>query len=161
MKEPQDLPRQKITAQVGLETEPLIRFHGIRALILQLVSAQLVQQPDAPAFLKLVNQNPALLLRDLLDRQLELLPAIATQAMKHVACQTLRVNPYQRRLCATELASRQHGRLFHYISRAPLESINSERPEPRREIGFRHFAQLEFRSGFHGGNSIEDLNLLL
>ena len=44
--ESQDGSRQLVAAQVGLETELLIGLHGVGALVLQFIGAQLVEQAD-------------------------------------------------------------------------------------------------------------------
>ena len=52
-------PGSCVVAQVAIEAQPLVGFHRVGALILQLIGAQLVEQPDAAAFLMFVDQQPA------------------------------------------------------------------------------------------------------
>src|SRR5215472_7755912 len=40
-----------IVAQIRREAQPPIRFHGIQALVLELVGFELIEQANAPAFL--------------------------------------------------------------------------------------------------------------
>src|SRR5215203_2485685 len=47
----QDLDADAVVALIGLETEPLVRLDGVESLILQLVGANLVGQPDSPPLL--------------------------------------------------------------------------------------------------------------
>ena len=47
----EDLRADPVVAQVHGEPEALVRFDGVKALLLQPVGAQLVQQADAPALL--------------------------------------------------------------------------------------------------------------
>jgi hypothetical protein len=56
----ENLPRQQIAAQVGLESEALIGFHRVGAGVLQLIGAQFVEQANASALLQLVNQNASI-----------------------------------------------------------------------------------------------------
>ena len=111
-KESQNLPGQLVVAQIRLETQPLVGFHGIGALILQFVGAQLVKQADSAAFLMLVDQQPAAFVGDPLERQFKLRAAIAAQAMEDIAGQALRMDPHQRRRVAGETSPIQHDRLF-------------------------------------------------
>ena len=54
-------------------------------MVLKFVGAQFVQQPDAPPFLLLVDQQTPALLSDRLESQFELPAAIAAKAVKDVA----------------------------------------------------------------------------
>ena len=56
---PQDLSRQQIAPQIGIEPEALIGLYGVGALVLQLVGAQLVHQTDSAAFLQFINYSAA------------------------------------------------------------------------------------------------------
>ena len=68
---------------------------GVEALLLQLVGPQLVQQADAAALLREVEQDALALLLDAQQRVLELLAAVAAQRVEHVAGQALRVHAHQ------------------------------------------------------------------
>jgi hypothetical protein len=77
-KKPQNRGGQFISAQVGVETQLLIRFHGVGAMVLQLVGAQLIEQTDSAAFLIFVDKQSPALLTDRLEREFKLEPAIAS-----------------------------------------------------------------------------------
>ena len=88
---------QLVAAQVGLEAERLVGFHGIGALVLEFVGAQLVQQPDAAPFLVLVDEQAAALLGDALERQFQLRAAVAAQAVEDVSGEALGMDAHQGR----------------------------------------------------------------
>src|SRR5436309_11862474 len=77
----EDLVTDPVIAHVRLEPELEIPLHGVVAVLLQLVGAQLVEQADAASFLRHVEENASLLGRNLLERLLELLAAVAAQGM--------------------------------------------------------------------------------
>jgi len=74
---------------INRETELHVRLDRIRALILQCVSANLVDDPDTAAFLVLVDYDSKTFLLNHFQRQLELRTAVALQRVKHIARQTL------------------------------------------------------------------------
>jgi hypothetical protein len=93
---PQNRPGQRVTPQVALEPELFVCFHRIGAVILQLISAQLVHQADTAAFLVFVDDQASPLSRNRMQRDLELRPAIAPQTMKDVSGQALRMDAQKR-----------------------------------------------------------------
>jgi hypothetical protein len=94
---PKYLAGEGKVALVGLEAQPLIRLDGVQTGILQLVRLQLCHKADATTLLLFVNKDPSALVADHRQRHLKLLSAIATQRMKNVTREALRVNPHQRR----------------------------------------------------------------
>ena len=76
----EDLRADAVVALVRLEAEPLVRLDGVEPLILQLVRAQLVGEPDAAALLVQIQQHAAPFARDLLHRRVELRAAVAAQS---------------------------------------------------------------------------------
>ena len=136
----QNLARQLVVAQIGFEAQPLVGFHGVGALILQFVGAQLVQQADAAPFLMLVDQQAAAFVGDRLQRQFKLRAAIAAQAVEDVAGQALRNG------CAPaaaadrrQIAHLQHHRFFHAIRPDGLrirrsESVRTGLENPLRQL---------------------------
>src|SRR5262249_674356 len=88
----EDLVADAVVAHVRLEAELGIRLHRVGTGLLQLVRAQLVQQADAATLLRHVEEYPALLRRDLAQRLLELLAAVAAQRVEDVAGEALGVN---------------------------------------------------------------------
>jgi two-component system, LytTR family, sensor kinase len=153
----QDRARQLILTKVRFKSKLLVRLHGVGALILQLVGPQLVEQPNAPAFLLLIDQQTPALGCDRLERHFQLCPAIAAQTVEHVAGQALGMNTHQGRLAATEIAHAQHHKFFRTPAEIPLEPMNAEMAESGRKIGFGYFSQLDCRG--HGSkNSGEQLH---
>src|SRR5262252_1953291 len=47
----EDLRADAVVAEVGLEAERFVGLHRVRARVLQLVRAELVEEPDAASFL--------------------------------------------------------------------------------------------------------------
>lgn len=92
----EDLAGECEIAVVGFEPKPLVGFYRIQACVLQLVSLKFRHQAYAAAFLLLVDENPRALLRDHGKRELELLAAVATQRMKNIAREALRMHAHQR-----------------------------------------------------------------
>jgi hypothetical protein len=66
-----------VIAQIGFEPQHLIRLHGVCALLLEFIGADLVQQPDAAPLLFQIDQRSPARLRDLLHRQMQLTAAVA------------------------------------------------------------------------------------
>ena len=73
----------------------LVRLDGVEALILQLVGADLVGEPDAAPFLVQVEEHAAALGRDALHGPRQLGAAVATAGAEHVAGQALRVDAHE------------------------------------------------------------------
>ena len=94
---PKDCARQRVIPQIALEPELFVRLHRIGAAVLQFIGAQFVHQPDPPAFLELVDDEPAPLGGNFAEGDFELGPAIASQAMENVSGQALRMDAQQRR----------------------------------------------------------------
>src|SRR5208283_2772382 len=148
----QNRSRQRIAAQVGFEAQLLIGLDRIRALVLQLVSAQLVEQADAAAFLRLVDQQPAALARDAFDGNLQLRPAIAAQAVENVAGQALGMNANQR--CAAGQVAHFQGDSYFVpgIRRtgvAAAKAVDAERAKFGGKVRFGHFFERRRGSTVH------------
>lgn len=92
----QYLCRQLEFAMISLESELLIRLHGIESFILQLVGAELRHEADPAAFLHFIKEDPCAGLRDQGESHFELLAAIAAKRAEHVASEALGVNAYER-----------------------------------------------------------------
>ena len=82
------------------------------------------------------------------DRQLQLRPAIAAQAVENVARQALRMNPHQHRFRRLNIAHLQHHGVFRVVALHALEPQNAEVSEAAGKIGFGDFAEL--KGGWHG-----------
>ena len=126
-------------------------------VILQFVRPQLVQQPDAAAFLVLVDQQPAAVPAMRLQRDLQLRAAIAAQAVEHVARQTLRVDAHQRRVAALEIAHAQHDGLFGASVQVAAKPKDPEKPELAGKIRFGHLLEPKRRGIVHA-STVRNLN---
>src|SRR5438477_637534 len=76
---------RQIHPLVGIEAELFGGVDRVEPGILQLVGAQLVDEPDAAPFLREIEQRPAAGLRDCGDRPTQLIAAIAAQARQQIA----------------------------------------------------------------------------
>ena len=91
----EDLRADAVVAQVGRQPELEVGVDGVEPAVLQLVGAQLVEQPDPAALLGEVEQHAAALALDLRQRRLELLAAVAAQRVEDVAGQALGVHAHE------------------------------------------------------------------
>src|SRR5262249_2225932 len=73
----ENLHADAVVALIRLEAEALVRLHRVEALVLQLVGANLVREPDAASFLVQIEEHAAPLVRDLPHRRIELRAAVA------------------------------------------------------------------------------------
>ncbi len=135
--------------QVRLESELLIRFHRIRAPVLQFIGAQLIHQADAAPFLQFVDQQPPALFRDRLQRQLQLGAAIAAQAVEHIAGQALRMDAHQWRRAFPHLAHFQHDSLFAASAVVALKAVDLEVTPAGRKFCLSHFSKLQGTGFLH------------
>ncbi len=72
-----------------------VGIHGIEAIVLQLIRAQLVGEADATPFLRQIQQHAAALVVQALHRGLQLLAAIAAQAAEQVAGEAGRMRTHR------------------------------------------------------------------
>ena len=100
----EDLAADPVLAHVGREAELEVGLDGVEPVLLQLVRLQLVQEADAPALLRHVEEDAALLGGDARERQLELLAAVAAERVEDVAGQALGVDADEHVLLALDLA---------------------------------------------------------
>src|SRR6185369_16302408 len=100
----QDLRADAVLAEVGLETESLVRLDRVGPAILQLVRLELVQQTDAPPFLVEVDDHAASVSGDHAHRFVQLPPAVTAQRVEDVAGETLRVHAGHDVLAVADLA---------------------------------------------------------
>ena len=137
---PQPEKRQRaeaVGAQVRLETQPGVGLHRVGSLILVLICVKLVDEADSPAFLKLIEEDAATGLGDLLKSLFQLLPAIATERVEDVAGHALRVDPHQGGPPVTQRPAHQRHQLL--VVFFALEPVDPERSETRGQgrIGHR------------------------
>src|SRR5215212_3864553 len=91
----QDLVPDPPLPCVGWKAELEIRLDGVEPAFLELVGLQLVEQADAAALLRHVEEDAAFLVRDPAQGEVELLAAVAPQRVEDVAGQTLRMVAYE------------------------------------------------------------------
>jgi hypothetical protein len=140
----QDGSRELITAEVAFESEPFVGFHGIGAVILKLIGAELVHKSDAAAFLQFVNDEAAAFAGDFGEGDFELRAAIAAEAVEDVSGEALGVNAKERRgILAAHVAHHQGNGFFERISVMPFEAVNPERPVFGGKRGLGGLAQFE------------------
>ena len=97
--------------------------------------------PIPRPFLVLVDQQPAALQRDAVERDFELRAAVAPQAVEHVARETLGVDADQRGPALGQAAHFEHDRLFDQSVLMALESVDPEESVLRGKICFGHLLQ--------------------
>jgi hypothetical protein len=78
-----------VGALVGIAAEQKIGVNCVVTLVLEIVGPQLIEQADSAALLSQIDQDTGALLRDPLQRQMELCQAIATQGPEDLACEAL------------------------------------------------------------------------
>src|ERR1700730_16202958 len=103
-----NLASYAVVALVGRVAEGLVGLDSIQPAILQVVGVQLIQQPDATAFLVADVQDDANTVRgDHLHRRVQLGSAIAAKAAEDVPREALGMCTQQRRLLGIDLAEDQ------------------------------------------------------
>src|ERR1700687_3253285 len=132
----QDLHADAVLAMVGLEAEALVRLDRVEALVLERVGAQLVHQPDATPFLSQVEEDPASLRGNALERRVHLLAAVAPLRSEDIAGQALGVDAYEDGLAVRNVAHRERDVVGLCVPEARAVSMDRElairRREPRR-----------------------------
>ena len=93
-----------VVARVIGKPEAAICFDGVETAVLQFVGFQLIDQSNAAAFLRQVEQHAGRFLGDFAQRKFELRAAIAAFGGEDVASETLRVDAHKRRLAAIAAA---------------------------------------------------------
>src|SRR5262245_23028787 len=106
----QNLSADAVIAQIGVESEGRVGLDRVLALVLQLVGAHLVQQPDPAPFLPHVHEHAAALGLDPGQRLVELKPAVAAAGAEHVSRQTLGVYAHEHRRFTGDRAHHQRQR---------------------------------------------------
>src|SRR5262249_26048683 len=114
----EDLGADAVVAKIGLEPEALDGFHGVLSLILQLVRAQLVVQPDAAPLLSPVDVSAPAFLLPRGRRRIQRRGGVAPARPKQGAGKAVREHRDEDRLGAADVAHDErdvlasvHGRL--------------------------------------------------
>src|SRR5580658_6078536 len=89
--------REIVIARIVREPELAIRFDRVEPLVLQLVRLHFIDEADAAALLRQIQDNSAGSLGNGAQRKFELSAAIASLGGEHVAGQALRVNAHHGR----------------------------------------------------------------
>src|SRR5687767_582998 len=103
----QNLDADAVVALIRLEAQALVRLHRIEALILELVGANLVRQPDAASLLVQIEEHTAAFFGDPLHGRLELKAAVATRRVKDIAGEATRVDAHQHVVAAADIPFHQ------------------------------------------------------
>src|SRR6185369_14092366 len=82
-------------ALVGFEAEALVRLDGVEALVLQFIGLELVDEADAAAFLREIEQYACAMLADDADGAAYLIAAIAFERAQQVAGETFRMQAHE------------------------------------------------------------------
>ena len=99
--------------QVRLEAQSLVGFHSVQSLVLQGVGLDLVVEPDTAALLAHVEEDAVARFGNLLQRQVDLLTAVAAHAPKDVSGEAFTVDADQDRFVLGPLTDRQCDVLAH------------------------------------------------
>ena len=102
----------------------------------RLIGLDLLDQADAAAFLRQIDEHARPLLADHLHGDAELVAAVATQRSQQVAGETGRVQPHQRLGRLGRVAHDDGDRLLLFI--ADAEGDDASRAETRGQIGLGH-----------------------
>jgi len=129
-----------VVARIGGESKAPVGFDSVEALILKFVGFELVEQADAPALLRQVEQNAGRVLGNLAERQFELSAAVAALGHQDIAGETLRVDTDERRFSRLQLAMLDG---YGFLSAAVAPNARDGEPaKARGQSRFRHNACL-------------------
>src|SRR5437899_1663149 len=106
----QDLSSDAVITQIGVESERDVGRNPVLALILELVRAHLVEEPDPTALLPHVHEDPAPLGLDPAERLVELEATVAPARVEDVPGQALGVDADEHRRVAGHRAHHQRER---------------------------------------------------
>ena len=129
----EDLRADAVVAQVRRQPEPQVRLDRVEPLLLQLVGAQLVEQPDAAPLLAEVEQHAPALGLDHRQRRLELLAAVAAQRVEDIAGEALGVHAHEHVLRSLDVALDERDVVLAVEHRAVAD--RDEVAERRRQPG--------------------------
>jgi len=145
--------RKIVVAGIRRESESPIRLDRIESFILQLVCFQFIDQTDAAAFLRQIENNSGRLLGNLPQRIFELRAAVAALGCKYVSRETLRVHSHERR--RSILHSPMLDRYGFFVWTSALDPEDREPSEPRGQFRPRHDARLHrLLSSLHVSQSV-------
>src|SRR6185436_8897782 len=100
----QNLNANAVVALIRFEAEPLVCLDRVEPLVLKLVRANLVGEPDSAPLLVQVQQHPSPLGCNATHRRVELRTAIAARRVEDVARQAARVHAHEHTFTVAEIA---------------------------------------------------------
>ena len=108
----QHLVSHVVFAQIAWESQNQIGFNCVVALVLQRISVDFVDEPDAASFLAQVDQDPSACLGDLLHGRVQLLAAVAAFRSEDIAGQALGMDAHQHGFFRRDIAHDQSDVVF-------------------------------------------------
>ncbi len=135
----QDLRADVVFALVTLEAQRQVRIQRVKAIILQLVGAQLVHQPDAAALLAHVQHDAAALGLHSIHGRRQLLAAIAAHRAERIPGQTLGMHAHKHVIALPDIPADQ---------RNVVLAVQAVHIGARCELAV-HSGQLRARHAFH------------
>ena len=137
----EDLVADPPVARVHGEAEREVCLDGVEPLGLELVGAQLVEKPDPAALLRHVEEDAAPLARDLRERLLALLAAVAEKRVEDIAGEALGVDADEHVLGALDIAGDERdvhlaGELLAECDRPELAVLGREPTDAPRSTSF-------------------------
>lgn len=133
----EDLGALLVVAGVYFEAESLVCLYGVGAVVLKRISPYFIDDPDAAAFLLLIDDGSTAFGLDHFHRFPQLRPAIALDRAKNVAGQALRMNTDERRHFRLQLALIKHDKFFVAGERAIPGDLKI--PDRGRQVCRCHF----------------------
>lgn len=147
--------------QIGLKAKLLVRFHGIRAVVLKLVGPDLVHQADTAPFFLLIDHHAPAFFGDPAKRHFELGPAIAAETVEHVAGQALRMDAHKRRRSRVQVSHPNGNQFLLAAIHLGFDAVDLEISELRGEVRLRNqlyfYGHVSIRRNsplLHGSNSL-------
>src|SRR5262249_39322100 len=125
-----------VLAPVHVQPQPHVRLNCVRALILQSISPNFVDDADASSLLLLIDNCAAPFPLDHFHRRPELPAAIAFERAEHVARHALRVDAHEWWVISAQVALRKHDELFIRSKRSVADY--AELSELRRQARLCH-----------------------
>jgi hypothetical protein len=146
----ENLRRELKFAAVGFEAELEVGFDRVETLVLKLIGAKLGHEADATALLLFIEEDAGARIRDQGKGEFKLLTAVASQGVKDIAGEALRVNSDKRRSAmnvahdesdSTFDATRGSGQVVVAGLRVVDDAFEAENPEvppASGEVGVGH-----------------------
>ena len=108
----EDLRAETVFAEIHFETELLVGFHGVVALLLQFVSLNFRAEADAAAFLPHINNHAATDLGHLPHGGMQLRSTVAAARTKDIAGEAFAVNADQDIFPASDVPAHEREVIF-------------------------------------------------